>query len=154
MLYSEKLILFEFSYVAVAIHNKNSEMGGSAMFCFSHNFMGNLQTGVKMSKNSNSYSTILDQNDLVDIVIETIDGKMKCSFTRPKQTNVEGVEYDLANQYYLLLAQGPMKGEIELLLALCYKTHTDDFFCLFFMYVPRFWIFIGSPWWTSNCIKS
>ena len=94
-----------FSYVAVAIHNAKA-MGGSAMFCYSHNS----QTGVGMSWNTNSDSTILDQNDLTDVTVEVNDGKMKCSFTRPKQTNVSGVEFDLTNQYYLLLAKGPLKG--------------------------------------------
>ena len=108
--------MFEFSYVAVAIHDMKV-MGGSAMFCFSHDFMGNLQTGVKMSKNTILYwqydSKILYQNDLTDIAIETVDGEIKCSFTRPKQTKIDGIEYDLVNQYYVLLAQGPMTGKIE-----------------------------------------
>ena len=76
------------------------------MFCYSHNS----QTGVGMSQNTNSDSTILDQNDLTDITVEVNDGKMKCSFTRPKQTNIQGVDYDLTNQYYLLLAKGPLEG--------------------------------------------
>ena len=65
----------------MAIHNAK-EMGGSAMFCYSHNS----QTGVGMSWNTNSYSTILDQNDLTNVTIEINDGKMKCLFTRPKET--------------------------------------------------------------------
>ena len=102
--------MFEFSYVATAIHDKNSEMGGSAMFCFSHNFMGYLQTGVKMAKNTMDYSTILEQNDLTEVAIETVDGEIKCSFTRPKITKVEGVVYDLATKYYLSIAQGSIQG--------------------------------------------
>ena len=93
-----------FSYAAVAIHN-SKEMGGSAMFCYSHYS----QTGVMMSSNTNSYpfdSIILEQNDLTNITVEINDGKTKCSFTRPKQTNIQGVDYDLTNQYYLLLAEG------------------------------------------------
>ena len=92
----------------MAIHNAK-EMGGSAIFCYSHNS----QTGVGMSWNTNSDSTILDQNDLTDVTVEVNDGKMKCSFTRPKQTNIEGVDYDMTNQYYLLLAKGPLKGNIK-----------------------------------------
>ena len=75
------------------------------MFCYSHNS----QTGVGMSQNTNSYpfdSIILDQNDLSNVTVEITDGKMKCSFTRPKQTNIQGVDYDLTNQYYILLAKG------------------------------------------------
>ena len=90
----------------MAIHSNPKEMGGSAIFCYSHNS----KIGTGMSWNTNSDSTILDQNDLTDITIEVNDGKMKCSFTRPKQTNVTGVEFDLTNQYYLLLAKGPLKG--------------------------------------------
>ena len=66
-----------------------------------------------MAKNTNDYSTILEQNDLTEVAIETVDGEIKCSFTRPKQTNIEGVGYDLTNQYYLLLAKGPLKGNIK-----------------------------------------
>ena len=86
----------------MAIHNAK-EMGGSAIFCYSHNS----QTGVGMSWNTNSFdSIILDQNDLTNITVEIIDGKMKCSFTRPKLTNIQDIDYDLTNQYYLLLAEG------------------------------------------------
>ena len=99
-----------FSYVAVAIHNAK-EMGGSAMFCYSHNS----QTGVGMSWNTNSFdSIILDQNDLTNVTVEIIDGKTKCSFTRPKQTNIQGVDYDLTNQYFLLLAEGLLQEGILL----------------------------------------
>ena len=90
-----------FSYAAVAIHNAK-EMGGSAMFCYSHNS----QTGVGMSRNTNINSIILDQNDLTNVTVEINDGKTICSFIRPRQTNIEGVDYDLTNQYYLLLAEG------------------------------------------------
>ena len=89
----------------MAIHNAK-EMGGSTMFCYSYNS----QTGVAMSQNTRFSSSILDQNDLTNITVEIIDGKMKCSFTRPKQTDIEGVQYDLTNQYHLLLAQGPIQG--------------------------------------------
>ena len=92
----------------MAIYNAK-EMGGSTIFCYSHNS----ETGTGMSLNTNSYSTILDQNDITDVSIEVNNGKMKCSFTRPKQTNIEGVGYDLTNQYYLLLAKGPLKGNIK-----------------------------------------
>ena len=92
----------------MAIYNAK-EMGGSAIFCYSHNS----ETGTGMSSNTNSYSTILDQNDITDVSIEVNNGKMKCSFTRPKKTNIEGVDYDLTNQYYLLLAKGPLKGNIK-----------------------------------------
>ena len=92
----------------MAIYNAKA-MGGSAIFCYSHNS----ETGTGMSLNTNSYSTILDQNDITDVSIEVNNGKMKCSFTRPKQTNIEGVDYDLTNQYYLLLAKGPLKGNIK-----------------------------------------
>ena len=96
--------------MAVAIHDEK-EMGGSAMFCYSH---GSL-IGVGMSTNQNSYpygysSTILDHNELKNIKVKVDDGKMKCSFTRPKQTDIEGVQYDLTNQYHLLLAQGLIQG--------------------------------------------
>ena len=80
------------------------------MFCFSHNFMSYLQTGVKMAKNTNDYSTILEQNDLTEVAIETVDGEIKCSFTRPKITKVEGVVYDLATKYFLSIAQGSIQG--------------------------------------------
>ena len=97
-----------FSYVAVAIHDAK-EMGGSAIFCYSHNS----QTGVGMSWNTNSFdSIILDQNDLTNITVEINDGKMKCSFTRPKQTNIQGIDYDLANQYHLSLAKGSLQEGI------------------------------------------
>ena len=99
---------YYFSYVAVAIHDEK-EMGGSNMFCYSHNS----QTGVGMSWNQNNYpkgSDILDQNDLTNVEIENKDGKMKCSFTRPKYTNVQAVDYDLANKYHILLAKGPLQG--------------------------------------------
>ena len=90
--------------MAVAIHDEK-EMGGSAMFCYSH---GSL-IGVGMSANQNSYpwgSTILDHNELKNIKINVDDGQMKCSFTRPKLTNIQDIDYDLTNQYYLLLAEG------------------------------------------------
>ena len=94
--------------MAVTIHNEK-EMGGSAMFCYSH---GSL-IGVGMSANQNSYpwgSTILDHNELKNIKINVDDEQMKCSFTRPKQTDIEGVQYTLSNQYYLSLTQGPVQG--------------------------------------------
>ena len=108
-MHGKKQTYFQFfSYVAVAIHDEKT-MGGSAMFCYSH---GSL-IGVGMSANQNSYpfdSPILDQNELKNMQVKVNDGKMKCSFTRPKQTDIEGVQYDLTNQYYLLLAQGPIQG--------------------------------------------
>ena len=85
----------------MAIHNAK-EMGGSTMFCYSYNS----QTGVAMSQNTRFSSSILDQNDLTNITVLMIDGKMKCSFTRPKLTNIQDIDYDLTNQYYLLLAEG------------------------------------------------
>ena len=90
-----------FSYAAVAIHNAK-EMGGSTMFCYFYNS----QTGVAMSQNTKFSSSILDQNDLTNITVEIIDGNMKCSFTRPKLTNIQDIDYDLTDQYYLLLAEG------------------------------------------------
>ena len=90
-----------FSYAAVAIHNAK-EMGGSTMFCYSYNS----QTGVAMSQNTKFSSSILDQNDLTNTTVEIIDGNMKCSFTRPKLTNIQDIGYDLTDQYYLLLAEG------------------------------------------------
>ena len=97
--------------MAVAIHDEK-EMGGSAMFCYSHYS----QTGVGMSWNYLYGSNILDQSDLTNVEIENKDGKMKCSFTRPKLTNVQGVDYDLAHQYYILLASGPLQGIYDYIL--------------------------------------
>jgi len=72
------------------------------MFCYFYNS----QTGVAMSQNTKFSSSILDQNDLTNITVEIIDGNMKCSFTRPKLTNIQDIDYDLTDQYYLLLAEG------------------------------------------------
>ena len=35
---------------------------------------------------------------------------MKCTFTRPKQTNIQGVNYDLTNQYYIMVAKGLLQA--------------------------------------------
>ena len=93
----------------MAIHNVK-EMGGSAMFCYVDS---NFQMGVGMSENTNSYpydSNILDQNDLINWSVEITNGIMKCTFTRPKQTNIQGVNYDLTNQYHIMLAKGLLQA--------------------------------------------
>ena len=82
------------------------------MFCYvDHNY----NMGVGMSQNTPSYpyggdSIILDQNDLNNWSVEFYDGKLKCSFTRPKQTTIQGVDYDLTNEYYILLAKGSLQA--------------------------------------------
>ena len=105
--------------MAVAIHDEK-EMGGSNMFCYSRYS----QTGVGMSLNQHSYpqgSDILDQNDLNNVEIENKDGKMKCSFTRPQYTYVQGVDYDLAHHYHILLAKGPLQGTYQFMIYFALK---------------------------------
>ena len=110
-------------YIAFGLSDSMSMADASVMFCYNAPDLPK-PTGVGMSWNNDKYhSVVLDDatHGLSEISSYHIDGVLTCSYTRdenttikvPGSSNSSMTNFDLKNGYYVMIAVGPIKQNLD-----------------------------------------
>jgi hypothetical protein len=108
-------------YVAVGLSHDIHMGDASTMFCYTNNNQGGAGMSWNIVSNNGERSSPIHEDPtygLTNIKATFADGLLQCTFSRNKVTEIKPLgsgeaaqTFDLANEYFLILARGPIGAE-------------------------------------------